>query len=160
VGARADLHDRAEHARHRDAVDRRTQDHLGGTPRPAPRVSRRRQRNEVMTARSTVHSTFTLDRVFNASPARVYRAFADKDTKEQWFSGPDDWELNQHDMDFRVGGTEVNAGGPPGGPVHKFDAKYHEIVADARIVYSYDLFVGDTQLSTSLATLEFVPDGD
>jgi uncharacterized protein YndB with AHSA1/START domain len=113
-----------------------------------------------MTARTTVHSTFTLDRVFNASPARVYNAFADKGAKEQWFRGPDDWELSEHEMDFRVGGTETNAGGPVGGPVHKFDAKYHEIVADERIVYSYDLFVGGTQLSTSLATLEFVPEGN
>jgi uncharacterized protein YndB with AHSA1/START domain len=113
-----------------------------------------------MTARSTVHSTFTLDRVFNAAPARVYRAFADKDAKEQWFHGPDDWELDEHEMDFRVGGTETNAGGPAGGPVHKFDARYHEIVADERIVYTYDMFVGGTQLSTSLATFEFAPEGD
>jgi len=112
-----------------------------------------------MTARTTVHSTFTLERVFNAPPARVYHALADKEAKEEWFKGPDDWTRAQHEMDFRVGGREFNSGGPPDGPAHTFDALYHEIVPDERIVYAYDMYVGDTQLSTSLATLELTPEG-
>src|SRR5262245_36829953 len=113
-----------------------------------------------MTARTTVHSTFTLERVFNAPPARVYHALADKQAKEQWFKGPDDWTRSKHDMDFRVGGRELNEGAPPGGEAHIFDARYHEIVPDERIVYAYDMYIGKTQLSTSLATLEFTPEGD
>ena len=40
-------------------------------------------------------------------------------------------------MDFRVGGKEVNRGGPKGGPVHTFNAIYQDIVPEQRIVYSY-----------------------
>jgi uncharacterized protein YndB with AHSA1/START domain len=113
-----------------------------------------------MTAQNTVHSTFTLERVFNAPAARVYRALADKDAKEEWFKGPDEWGRDKHEMDFRVGGRETSAGGPPGGPVHTFDARYHEIVPDERIVFAYDMFEDTTQLSTSLTTLELTPEGE
>ena len=113
-----------------------------------------------MTARTTVHSTFTLERVFNAPADRAYHALADKEAKEQWFGGPSDWTHAKHEMDFRVGGRELNEGAPPGGEVHQFDARYHEIVPDERIVYAYDLYVGETQLSTSLATLELTAEGE
>jgi len=63
-------------------------------------------------------------------------------------------------MDFRVGGRELERGGPPDGPEHRFDARYHEIVPNERIVFAYDMYVGDTQLSVSLSTVELAPEGD
>ena len=53
--------------------------------------------------------------------------------------GPDEWESSDHALDFRVGGREHASGGPPGGPVHSFDARYQDIVPDQRIVYTYDM---------------------
>ena len=60
-------------------------------------------------------------------------------------------------MDFRLGGRELNRGGPPGGTVHTFDARYHDIVEDERIVYSYELYLDDQRMSVSLATIELTP---
>lgn len=59
-------------------------------------------------------------------------------------------------MDFRVGGKEVNAGCPSDGQMHFFNAVYQDIVPDERIVYTYELLFGETRVSVSLATIEFV----
>jgi uncharacterized protein YndB with AHSA1/START domain len=38
--------------------------------------------------------------------------------------------------------------------VHLFDARYQDIVEDERIVYAYDLYLGEQRISVSLATIE------
>jgi uncharacterized protein YndB with AHSA1/START domain len=112
-----------------------------------------------MTERSVVHATFTIERTYDASPARVFAAFADAGAKKQWFGGPPEWGPDEHEMDFRVGGRETNRGGPKGGPVHHFDARYMDIVPDRRIVFAYDLYVDDVKLSVSLTTIQLQPAG-
>jgi uncharacterized protein YndB with AHSA1/START domain len=54
----------------------------------------------------------------------------------------------------RVGGREVNRGGPPGGPVYTYDARYGDIVPNERIVYSYTMDCGDARISVSVTTVE------
>lgn len=68
-----------------------------------------------MTARSVTHAMFAIERIYPTSPSRVFKAFADPAAKALWFGGPPDWTSTETSMDFRVGGREVNAGGPPGG---------------------------------------------
>src|SRR5579872_4024281 len=109
--------------------------------------------------RSVKHATFTIERTYAAAPARVFAALSTKEAKGKWFSGPSEWTRGKWDLDFRVGGREVSAGGPPGGPEHIFVAHYLEIVENARIIYAYDMFVGETKLSVSLATFELAPVG-
>lgn len=112
-----------------------------------------------MNNRTVTHTTFTIERSYPHSPDRVFRAFADPDLKRGWFSTPADWVGRQHTIDFRPGGREVSRGGPAGGDAHTFDALYHQIIDGERIVYSYDLLLGDQQISVSLATIEFRADG-
>jgi len=112
-----------------------------------------------MIERSVTHATFTIERTYDASPARVFRAFADAGAKEQWFGGPPEWGPGAHEMDFRVGGRETSRGGPKGGPIHVFDARYMDIVPDRRIVFAYDLYVDDVKLSVSLTTIQLQPAG-
>jgi uncharacterized protein YndB with AHSA1/START domain len=112
-----------------------------------------------MTQRSTHHATFVIERTHPASPARVFRAFADPRAKARWFVGPDDWESSDHELDFRVGGREHVSSGPKEGPVHTFDARYQDIVPDQRIIYSYDMHLDDKRISVSLATIELKPSG-
>jgi uncharacterized protein YndB with AHSA1/START domain len=112
-----------------------------------------------MTERSVTHATFVVERTYDASPARVFAAWADPVVKVHWFAGPDEWELDEFDLDFRVGGREFNRGGPKGGPVHTYEARYQDIVPDERIVYTYDLRLDQTLISVTLATVEFKPAG-
>jgi uncharacterized protein YndB with AHSA1/START domain len=105
------------------------------------------------------HNTFVIERVYDASPARVFAAFATPAAKRRWFGGPPEWSP-EHEMDFRPGGRETNRGGPADGPSHFFDARYSDIVPDQRIVFTYDLWVGDVLLSTSVTSVELRPEGD
>jgi uncharacterized protein YndB with AHSA1/START domain len=108
-----------------------------------------------MTARSVDHASFTIERTYDATPERVFNAFADIDAKKRWFKGPDEWDEREYALDFREGGRESNAGGPPEGPVHTFRALYYDIVPNERIVISYEMYEDDVRLSVSLTTIEF-----
>jgi uncharacterized protein YndB with AHSA1/START domain len=112
-----------------------------------------------MTTRSVTHATFVIERTYDASPARVFAAFADPAAKARWFSGPEDWNTGKHNFDFRVGGRETTSGGPAGGPIHSFDARYQDIVPNERIIYSYDMHLDDVRISVSLTTIELMPKG-
>ncbi|HEX5619459.1 MAG TPA: SRPBCC family protein [Solirubrobacteraceae bacterium] len=107
-----------------------------------------------MTQRSVTHATFTVERSYPAPPAEVFAAWADPSAKAQWFGGGD------FELDFRVGGRELNRGGPDGGPVFTYDARYYDIVDNERIVYAYEMHMDDTRISVSLATIELTPNGD
>jgi uncharacterized protein YndB with AHSA1/START domain len=103
-----------------------------------------------MTERFVKHATFVVERTYPAPAAKVYHAWANPEAKAKWFSKADVFE-------FRVGGREMSSGGPPEGPVFTFDATYHEIVPEQRIVYAYTLDSGDTRISASLTTVELIP---
>jgi uncharacterized protein YndB with AHSA1/START domain len=109
--------------------------------------------------RSVVHHTFIIERNYDASPERVFQAFAQLESKAKWFSGPEEWLAQKREFDFRVGGREVLSGGPKGGTPHTFDARYFDIIANQRIVYAYDMYVGERKLSVSLATIELQAQG-
>ena len=103
-----------------------------------------------MPERSVAHSTFTLERTYDRPPARVFAAWADPGLKARWFGGGTDDAPIDLDMDFRVGGQETDRSEPGA-----YVARYHEIVPDERIVFTYDLSFGGPLVSVSLATVEF-----
>lgn len=110
-----------------------------------------------MTERSVTHATFVVERTYDVAPERVFAAWADPTTKARWFGYPDPWETIGYDLDFRVGGRELDRGGPAGGPVYTYDALYQEIVPNRRIVFTYAMDHDETRVSVSLATVEFAP---
>jgi uncharacterized protein YndB with AHSA1/START domain len=107
---------------------------------------------------SVTHATFVIERTYAASTTRVFRAFADPAIKSRWF-GNDEMPKMHHEMDFRVGGREVNRGGPPDGPLYTYDARFEDILTDERIVTTYAMYMGDRRISVSVGTFEFQPDG-
>ena len=112
-----------------------------------------------MTERSTHHVTFAIDRIYDASPARAFAAWATKEAKARWFAGGAEWREQIRDLDFRVGGRERLVGVWSVGPVSHFDASYQDIVPDERIVYTYDMHLDDKRISVSLSTVEFKLEG-
>jgi uncharacterized protein YndB with AHSA1/START domain len=115
--------------------------------------------NPDLTERSVMHATFVIERTLNASPSRVFSAFASQEAKARWFVGPKGWQGSDHSLDFRAGGREHLSSRQPNGPAHEFDAIYHDIVPDRRIVYSYEMHLDEKRISVSLATLELLPAG-
>jgi uncharacterized protein YndB with AHSA1/START domain len=108
-----------------------------------------------MTARKVTHATFTIERAYDVPPDRVFRAFADPEAKAKWFGGSGEWRQGKRVMDFRVGGKEHLSGGREGHPPHIFDATYQDIVPNERIIYTYEMHIGEKRISVSLATIEF-----
>ncbi len=102
------------------------------------------------------HATFSLERSYPSTPARVFAAWADPAAKARWFVGT----TGDHELDFRVGGREVNRGRHEGGPLLTFESRYQDIVADNRIVYTSTLSADDTVTTVSITTVEFAADGD
>jgi uncharacterized protein YndB with AHSA1/START domain len=104
-----------------------------------------------MPDRSVVHATFTLEHTYDRPPARVFAAWSDPAVKGRWFGGGTDETPVDLDSDFRVGGTEQIRSDD------SFVSRFHEIVPDERIVFTYDLSFGGPLVSVSLATVEFHP---
>jgi uncharacterized protein YndB with AHSA1/START domain len=105
-------------------------------------------------------ATFTIERVLNASPARVFAAYSSLEAKSAWFKAPADIETLNRDFDFRVGGKERFHARWPSGMVTDFQATYHDIVDNERIILAYDMFHNGDKLSVSLLTLELRAEGD
>jgi uncharacterized protein YndB with AHSA1/START domain len=112
-----------------------------------------------MTNRKVTHATFTIERGYDLPPERVFRAFADPEAKAKWFSGSGAWQQGERKMDFRVGGKEHLSGGAEGKPPHIFDAIYQDIVPNQRIIYTYEMHIGEQRISVSLATIELKKSG-
>ena len=110
--------------------------------------------------RNTTKATFIIERTYPASPARVFQAFANEQLKAKWFAGPEGWVQLEKAFDFRVDGVEINIGRHPAGMVSAFYCTYHDIVPDQRIVYAYRMTLDDKPLSSSLASIEFRPEGE
>jgi len=106
------------------------------------------------------NATFVIERVLNASPARVFAAYTSLEAKSAWFKAPSDIETLNRDFDFRVGGKERFHARWPSGMVTDFQATYHDIVENERIILVYDMFNNGDKLSVSLLTLEFRAEGD
>jgi len=109
-----------------------------------------------MSERSIEHGAFVVERVYDASPDRVFAAWSDPQAKARWFDGPE----AEVELDFRVGGWERGQGTAPDGREYTFQALYQDIVPGRRIVYTYDMLLDGTRISVSVATAEFRPERD
>lgn len=109
---------------------------------------------------SLTHAQFTIERHYACTPRQTFSAFSDPELTRQWFANPNDSPDPEWELDFRVGGGELNTGGPRGGTRHVFRSRFHDIVENERIVFAYDLLFGDRLVSVSLTTIELFGDGD
>ena len=104
----------------------------------------------------TQHSTFTIERDYPVPPSRVFHAWADPAAKRAWFACHDDWRMEGHELDCRAGGSERLDTYPSNGDeVHAYRAHYYDVVENERIVYAYEMYLGEKRMSVSLATVLF-----
>jgi uncharacterized protein YndB with AHSA1/START domain len=112
-----------------------------------------------MTPSTVSHDTFVIERTYDVPVAQVFRAWADPLLKARWFAGSAEALEAGYRLDFRVGGREVNRGGPPGGPVFSYQSEFRDIVPEQRIVYTYEMHEDEARISVSVATVEFRSQG-
>src|SRR5215469_7726751 len=110
-----------------------------------------------MKERSVTHATFTIERRYPTRPQRVFGAFSDPAKKRRWFVEDEGAVLEVFEMDFRVGGNERARFRAKNGMLLTNETVYRDIVPDQRIVMAYNMSVGDRRISSSQATLEFMP---
>ena len=111
-----------------------------------------------MSERSVKHDTITIERGYDATPARVFAAWADPAARQRWFVEEDGWE-SEYRQDFRVGGRESGWFRQPGGEVYSNESLFQDIVPDRRIVFAYTMARGKAPISASLTTVELLPAG-
>ncbi len=109
---------------------------------------------------TTTNATFVIERTLAATPARVFAAYATLEARSAWFRAPSEIETLNRDFDFRVGGRERFHARWPNGMTTDFQAVFHDIVENERIILVYDMFHNADKLSVSLQTLELRPEGD
>jgi len=110
-------------------------------------------------AQPAAHATFTIERSYDAAPARVFKAFADQGAKRRWFVDEEGWRTDSYALDFRAGGTERAQGAAPNGMQYANDTHYHDIVTDRRIIFAYAMDIDGRRISVSLATIVLAPEG-
>ena len=107
--------------------------------------------------RSQTHATFALERTYPVPVERVWNALSDNDARAQWFGGGEAFITQENVHEFRVGGRGIEDGQWHGGPRSRFQSTYTDIVEPQRIVFTYDMWVDEKHMSTSLTTIVLEP---
>ncbi len=112
-----------------------------------------------METRSVTHATFVIERKYPVTPDRVFAAFSDPAKKRRWFHPGEGTQIEELEMNFRVGGFERKTFRVDQGSVCTNNTIYQNIVPNRRIVFAYTMSVGDQCISSSQGTVELLPDG-
>jgi uncharacterized protein YndB with AHSA1/START domain len=110
--------------------------------------------------RSETHATFVIERSYRVPVKAVWHALTDNEARNEWFGGGPEFEVQHKSHDFRVGGRAVETGQWRNGPTSRFESTYTDVVDEHRMVFTYDMWVNDQHLSTSLTTIVVEPHGE
>jgi uncharacterized protein YndB with AHSA1/START domain len=99
-------------------------------------------------------------RHLDASPARVFAAFADASIVSRWLTPSRDVRLDVTEFDFRVGGRYRFAYRVPGRDVMVVTGRYRAIEPPSRIVFTWDIQPPDEHAGVrSEVTISLSPNG-
>jgi uncharacterized protein YndB with AHSA1/START domain len=107
--------------------------------------------------RSQTYATFVIERTYPVPVEAVWHALSDDGSRAQWFGGGAAFDLHEWSHDFRVGGHGIEDGQWRGGPTSRFVSTYTDIVEQLRMVFTYDMWIDDRHISTSLTTIVVEP---
>jgi uncharacterized protein YndB with AHSA1/START domain len=112
--------------------------------------------SEIMQQRSVTHSTFVIERNYPVAPERVFAAFSDVAKKRRWFAEGEGFDVEEFQMDFRVGGSEQIRFRSKDARTFVNHTIYQDILPNRHIVLAYTMSVGDKRISSSQVTVEFL----
>jgi uncharacterized protein YndB with AHSA1/START domain len=109
---------------------------------------------------AVIHKSFTIERTYPTTAARVFRAHSDPGQKRRWFAEGEGFIVDSYALDFQIGAferTRFRLGA--GGPAMTYDAVFLDIVPNERIVFAYAMTLAGRPLSSSLSTIELIASG-
>lgn len=106
------------------------------------------------------HATLVMERTYNATPQRVFAAWADVGARQRWSAPADSIRIVYEEADFREGGRDVSRCIEPGNADYVATVHYLDIRKDRRIVFAEDVTHGDTRVSAALVSVELTPMGN
>jgi uncharacterized protein YndB with AHSA1/START domain len=110
---------------------------------------------------TVLHGSFELPFPLRVPPPRAFAAFADPEVRTRWFRLPG--RRGAYELDFRVGGGEVAGStfAPAGADEQlRYRSRFLDIVADERIVLTYEFSLDGRRRWASLVTVEIAPDAE
>jgi uncharacterized protein YndB with AHSA1/START domain len=117
-----------------------------------------------VSSKPVIHESFTIERRYESSAARVFAAFSDPAQKKRWFAEGPGSSLDEYSLDFRVGGREFSrfrVDSPEfSSEAITNDTYYFDIMDGQRIIFGYSMANMGTPFSASLTTITFEPAGD
>ena len=105
------------------------------------------------------HATIVMERTYNASPARVFAAWADVEARKRWSAPADNIRIEYEEADFREGGRDLSRCIEPGNEDYVAAVTYIDIKRDQRIAFVEDVAHGKKRVSAALISVELTPQG-
>ena len=105
------------------------------------------------------HATIVMERTYNASPARVFAAWADVEARKRWSAPADNIRIEYEEADFREGGRDLSRCIEPGNEDYVAAVTYIDIKRDQRIAFVEDIAHGKKRVSAALISMELTPQG-
>jgi len=106
-----------------------------------------------------LHDKIVMERIYSASPARVFQAWRDVDARLRWSRPFPDTNVAYDQAEFKVGGLDIMRCGAKGDMRFLAHVRYMEIINDARIVMAESLAEDGKIRVASLITIELDPTG-
>lgn len=106
------------------------------------------------------HTTMIMERTYNASATRVFKAWAQVDARTRWSAPASHIRIVYEAADFRVGGRDTSRCIEPGTADYVANVYYLDIRDDVRIVFAENVAHGDKRQSAALISVELTPNGD
>lgn len=108
----------------------------------------------------TLHDKIVMERIYNASPARVFAAWEGVEVRLRWSIPFPEAGAAYDQAEFRVGGLDIMRCGARDDMRFLAHVRYLEILPDARIVMAESIAEDGKFRAASLITIEFEPIGE
>ena len=106
------------------------------------------------------HETLVFERDFNATPARLFRAYTDPREREAWSAPTPETVVVIDESDVRTGGRETGRCGSADNLSWTMKVVYHRVTSDRQITFTEELWDGDEVLTVALITFDFEKRGE
>lgn len=113
-----------------------------------------------MTTTAATPDTFTIERDYKASAAKLFEALSNPAKKRRWYAeGSYGHDVEKFEMDFRVGGAEIaeyrfRQGTPFPGAAFVNHGVFIDIAAGERIVEASRMAIAGRPISAAMVTFE------